>query len=145
MFVMSLDPYVHVIIICLLVLCNWPYFGSSFFFIECEDSLFASVDFMKWIMVFISLLIIMIIECACCHLYCLSFYALPLAKIRRFILLCFSVVIVFYGRSTFSYCRIYAQNIVFLWFLFHFIRCSTGIFTDIVLAVFLWCCIVFIY
>ena len=41
---------------------------------------FALIYFMKWIMVFISLLIIMMIGCTCCHLYCLGFYALPSPK-----------------------------------------------------------------
>ena len=33
-----------------------------------EGSFFDSFDFMKWIMVFIHLFVIVIVECACCHL-----------------------------------------------------------------------------
>ena len=51
-----------------------------FFIINVKIPFLSRLIFMKWIMVFISLLIIMIIECACCHLYCLCFYALPSIK-----------------------------------------------------------------
>ena len=40
-----------------------------FCFFDFEGSFFGSFDFMKWIMVFIRLFVIVIIECACCHSY----------------------------------------------------------------------------
>ena len=90
-----------------------------FCFFDFEGSFFDSFDFMKWIMVFIHLFVIVIIECACCHSsrpgsdHNILYTAIGKSTTNHFVMVQ-RIYRCFYGRSIFPRFRFYGQNIVFL-------------------------------